>query len=174
MEKQELEIESFNCKYTFWASFITVLIFFPLVIVFIKYLNIQYTVNQTQLIIMMLCLIFGFLIVVMKSTKQKIKFIKSAGKQFISVDKNDLSELSPEISYSIYNYNSRKAFMLRINIDCKSRFYLFSDMTVKSEVEIFFSKYKQKDSFEDFLAKSYSIFLCLAYFIITIVFVLFI
>ena len=140
MESNHLAIESFNCKYTFWASLGTMLIFYPLVIIFIKYLNIQYTVNQTQLIILLLCLIFGLLIIVMKSSMQKVKFIIFEGEQFISVEKNDLIKLSPETTYNIYNYNSRKVFMLRINSDNKSKFYLFPDMALKHEVELFFFK----------------------------------
>ena len=77
IKEKSIIMNSFNCNKTFWASLLTVLVLYPIAVLLIKYLNIQYTANQTQLIILCLSLIFGFLIITMKSTIQKIHFFKT-------------------------------------------------------------------------------------------------
>ncbi|AEK24150.1 Hypothetical protein Ccan_20340 [Capnocytophaga canimorsus Cc5] len=77
MKNQEIKIDSFNVKYSFWASIITIFILFPMALLVLKSGNIKNTASQTQLIILLLSMTFGFLIIVMKSTMKKVYFIKS-------------------------------------------------------------------------------------------------
>lgn len=83
MNKNKITIAVFNTKYSFFAAIITILFLLPAVILLIKFLDLKYTTNQTQLIIFCLCIIFGFLIIVMKSTMQKIDIIKEGNRHFI-------------------------------------------------------------------------------------------
>lgn len=174
VKEKSIIINSFNCNKTFWASLLTVLVLYPSVILLIKYLNIQYTVNQTQLIIFCLSLIFGFLIITMKSTIQEVQFIKIFENLTIKVDEGENQILSNDFTYNIYNFLSRKAFMIRITDNNKTYYYLSSEMNMKSDVEFYFSAYAKKKSSKDFWAKSFAIALCIAYVITTIVFVIFI
>jgi len=77
MKNKEINIDSFNVKYSFWASIFTVFILFPIALLILKLINIKNTVSQTQLIILLLSITFGFLIIIMKSTMKKVYFIKS-------------------------------------------------------------------------------------------------
>ena len=174
IKEKSIIMNSFNCNKTFWASLLTVLVLYPIAVLLIKYLNIQYTANQTQLIILCLSLIFGFLIITMKSTIQKIHFFKTFENLTIRVDEVENQILSNDLTYNIYNFLSRKAFMIRITDINKTHYYLSSEMNLKSDTEFYFSNYAKKDSSKDFWAKSFAIGLCIAYVIITIVFVLFI
>lgn len=174
MSKNEITLSAFNSKYTFWATLITIFILFPLAILLIKVLHIRYTVNQTQLIIALLSIVFGFLIIVMKSTMQKISFIKSDNKFYLKDDKGNEVPLPDNTTYNIYNYNSRKAFMLRVTTQTGTRFFLSPDMDMKANIEGFFAKFLKKTSNKDFYAKAFPILICFAYVVISIVFVLFI
>lgn len=175
MKKEKcLIINSFNCNKTFWASLLTVLVMYPSAILLIKNLNIQYTVNQTQLIILCLSLIFGFLIIIMKSTIQKIHFFKTSDNLSIQVDEGENQILSKDLTYNIYNFLSRKAFMIRVTDNNKTHYYLSAEINIKSDVALYFSNYTKKKSIKDFWAKSFAIGLCVAYVIITVAFVIFI
>lgn len=134
IKEKSIIINSFNCNKTFWASLLTVLVLYPSVILLIKYLNIQYTVNHTQLIIFCLSLIFGFLFITMKSTIQEVQFIKIFENLTIKVDEGENHILSNDLTYNIYNCLSRKAFMIRITDNNKTYYYLYSEMNIKSDV----------------------------------------
>lgn len=174
MNKNKITISVFNTKYSFFAAIITILFLLPAVILLIKFLDVKYTNNQTQLIIFCLCVIFGFLIIVMKSTIQKIEIIKDENKHFIKYKNGETSILSHDINYNIYNYNSTKAFMLRISNEKETKFLLSPDMNLKSEFEVFFSDFTKKKNVKDYTALIFPIIMCIAYFVISIVFVLFI
>lgn len=174
MKKSEITLSAFHSKYTFGASLITMFILFPISIVFIKAIDVKYTVNQTQLIIAVLSLVFGFLIVVMKSTMQKISFIKSEDQFYLKDEKENEVPLPNSTTYNIYNYNSRKAFMLRITTQAGTKYFLSPDMNIKSDIEDFFAKFSKKPNRKDFYIKAYPYLICCAYVIISIVLVLFI
>ncbi|WP_336960789.1 hypothetical protein [Chryseobacterium contaminans] len=174
MSKNEVTLSTFNSKYTFWATLITIFILFPIAILLIKTLHIKYTVNQTQLIIAVLSIVFGFLIIVMKSTMQKISFIKSENKFYLKDDKGNEVHLPDNTTYNIYNYNSRKAFMLRVTTQTGTKYFLSPDMNMKSTIEGFFGNFFKKTSSKDFYVKAFPIVICFAYVIISIVLVLYI
>lgn len=174
MNKNKITISVFNTKYSFFAAIITILFLLPAVILLIKFLDLKYTTNQTQLIIFCLCIIFGFLIIVMKSTMQKIDIIKEGNRHFIKYKNGETFILSNDINYNIYNYNSRKAFMLRVSDGKETKFLLSPDMNLKSEVEVFFNDFTKKKNTKDYTALVFPIIMCVAYFVISIVFVLFI
>ncbi|MEI2273494.1 hypothetical protein OHD16_15200 [Sphingobacterium sp. ML3W] len=174
MKKNEITLSAFHGKYTFGASLITIFILFPISIIFIKAIDVKYTVNQTQLIIVILSLVFGFLIVVMKSTMQKILFVKSEDQFYLKDEKGNEVHLPDNTTYNIYNYNSRKAFMLRITTQAGTKYFLSPDMNMKSDIEDFFAKFPQKPNRKDFYIKAYPYLICCVYFIISIVLVLFI
>ncbi|MCA6068465.1 hypothetical protein JI747_014865 [Chryseobacterium sp. RG1] len=174
MDENKITISVFNTKYSFWATIITILFLLPSVILFIKFLDVRYTTNQTKLIIVCLSLIFGFLIVVMKTTMRKIDIIKTDHNCFIKYNNGETFLLSDDINYNIYNYNSRKAFMLRILDGKTTKFLLSLDMNLKPEVEVFFNDFIKKKNKKDFIALAFPILMCFAYFIISVVFVLFI
>ncbi|SFT90645.1 hypothetical protein SAMN05421857_4042 [Chryseobacterium formosense] len=137
MNNDTITISVFNTKYSFWATIFTILFLLPSVILLIKYLNIRYTSNQTHLIILCLCLIFGFLIVVMKSTMQKVDIYKTDTNYFIKYHNGKTFLLSDQMVYNIYDYYSRKAFMLRISDEKLTKFLLSPDMSIKPEIEFF-------------------------------------
>ncbi|MBP2619645.1 hypothetical protein [Chryseobacterium jejuense] len=174
MSKNEVTLSTFNSKYTFWATLITIFILFPIAILLIKTLHIKYTVNQTQLIIAVLSIVFGFLIIVMKSTMQKISFIKSENSFYLKDDKGNEVHLPDNTTYNIYNYNSRKAFMLRVTTQSGTKYFLSPDMNMKSNIEGFFGKFLKKTSSKDFYVKAFPIVICFAYVIISIVLVLYV
>jgi len=174
MNNNIITISVFNTKYSFWAAIITILFLLPSVILLIKSLNIRYTTNQTQLIILCLCLIFGFLIIVMKSTMQKVDIYKTDNKYFIKYNNGETFLLSDQMTYNIYNYNSRKAFMLRISDGEMTKFLLSPDMSIKPEVESFFKNFIKKKNKKDFGALAFPIIMCFAYFLISVIFTLFI
>ncbi|MGI9652048.1 hypothetical protein [Chryseobacterium sp. RLHN22] len=174
MIKDTITISVFNTKYSLWAAIITIFFLLPATILFIKFLDIKYTTNQTQLIILCLCLIFGFLIIVMKSTMQKIDILKEDNNLLVKYDSGEKLLLSQNLNYNIYNYNSRKAFMIRISDGETTKFFLSPDINLKPEVEILFNGYIKKKNTKDFNALAFPIIMCFAYFIISVVFVLFI
>ncbi|RXM50187.1 MULTISPECIES: hypothetical protein [unclassified Chryseobacterium] len=174
MSKNEVTLSTFNSKYTFWATLITIFILFPIAILLIKTLDIKYTVNQTQLIIAVLSIVFGFLIIVMKSTMQKISFIKSENNFYLKDDKGNEVHLPDNTTYNIYNYNSRKAFMLRVTTQSGTRYFLSPDMNMKPNIEVFFGQFLKKASSKDFYVKAFPIVICFAYVIISIVLVLYV
>lgn len=174
MKNKEIKIDSFNVKYSFWASIFTVFILFPIALLILKLINIKNTVSQTQLIILLLSITFGFLIIIMKSTMKKVYFIKSHDKILIKEENNIEIKLDDSFNYNLYNYNSRKAFMIRISDKNKSYFYLSPNMDLKNDIEAFFSESNKNKNIMDFYAKLFSIILCLAYFIISVVFIVFV
>ncbi|WP_312079421.1 hypothetical protein [Chryseobacterium sp.] len=174
VHENTITLSVFNTKYSFWAAVITILLLLPAVILFIKFLDVKYTTNQTQLIILCLSLIFGFLIIIMKTTMQKIDIIKENNIHFIKYDNGQTFTLSNDINYNIYNYNSRKAFMLRISDGKETKFLLSPDINLKPEVEVFFKDFTKKKNTADITALAFPIIMAVAYFIISIVFVLFI
>lgn len=173
MKKNEITLSTFHSKYTFSASLITILILYPISLVFIKAVDVKYTVNQTQLIIALLSLVFGFLIVVMKSTIQKISFIKTGDQFYLKDGKGNEVHLSDNTTYNIYNYNSRKAFMLRVTTQAGTKYFLSPDMSMKSDIEDFFATFPKKPNKNDFYIKAYPYLICFAYVIVSIVLVLF-
>ncbi|WP_343560677.1 hypothetical protein [Sphingobacterium sp.] len=173
MKKNEITLSAFHSKYTFGASLITIFILFPISIVFIKAVDVKYTVNQTQLIIAVLSLAFGFLIIVMKSTMQKISFIKTEDQFYLKDEKGNEVHLYDNTTYNIYNYNSRKAFMLRVTTQTATKYFLSPDMSIKSDIEDFFAKFPKKPNRKDFYIKAYPYLICFAYVAISIVLALF-
>ncbi|QIH35491.1 hypothetical protein [Sphingobacterium sp. DR205] len=173
MNKNEITIATFNSKYTFWAALTTIFVLYPIAIVLIKAWYVRTTVNQTQLIIAVLSIVFGFLIIVMKSTMRKITFTVCENKFYLKDDKGDKVHLPDDTTYNMYNYNSRKAFMLRVTTQAGTRYFLSPDMNMKSSVEIFFEKFSKEPSCKDIFAKGLPIIICFAYVIISIVLVLF-
>ncbi|MFJ1430211.1 hypothetical protein ACILE2_05320 [Capnocytophaga canimorsus] len=49
MKNQKIAMDSFDVKYSFWASIITIFIIFPMALLVLKWLNIKNTGSQTQL-----------------------------------------------------------------------------------------------------------------------------
>ncbi|MFK8267184.1 hypothetical protein [Capnocytophaga cynodegmi] len=174
MKNQKIAMDSFNVKYSFWASIITIFIIFPMALLVLKWVNIKNTVSQTQLIILLLSMTFGFLIIVMKSTMKKVYFIKSDENILIKDKHHTEIKLDKNFNYNLYNYNSKKAFMIRISDQNKSYFYLSPNMDLKSDVENFFPASNKKKIRMDFYAQYFPIILCLVYFIISVLFVIFI
>lgn len=144
VKEKSIIMNSFNCNKTFWASLLTVLGLYPVAVLSIKNLNIQYTVNQTQLIILCLSLIFAFLIITMKSTIQIIHFFKTFENLTIKVDEGENQILSNDLTYNIYNFLSRKAFMIELQIIIKYTIIYLLKMNIKSDVEFYFSDYAKK------------------------------
>ncbi len=172
MNKNEITLSVFNSKYIFWTVLFTVFILYPLAVLLIKGMHIRYTVNQTQFIIVVLSLVFSFLIIVMKSTMRKISFIRSGDKFYLKDSKGKDVLLTDNITYHIYNYNSRKVFMLRIATEIEINWFLTPDMHMKVNIEDFFSNFLKKPSSKDFYVLVFPIVFCLAYTIISIVLVL--
>lgn len=138
MKNQEIKMDSFDVRYSFWASIITIFILFPMALLVLKWLNITNTVSQTQLIILLLSMTFGFLIVIMKSTMKKVYFIKSDENILIKDEHHTEIKLDKNFNYNLYNYNSKKSFMIRISDENKSYFYLSPNMHLKNDIEAFF------------------------------------
>jgi len=151
MNKNEITLSIFNSKYTFWASLITIFILFPFSIVFIKAIGVKYTVNLTQLIIAVLSVVFGLLIIVMKSTMQIISFMKSGDKFYMKDSSGNEIDLPTNTTYNIYNYNSKKAFMLRITTQTGTHYCLSPDINMKSSIADFFCKVSKKNEPKGYL-----------------------
>lgn len=149
MNKNEITLSVFNSKYTVAATLITVFILFPAAIIWIKF----YTVNQTWLIITVLSIVFGFLIIVMKSAMQKITFAQSGNQFYWKDDKGNNVRLEGDTTYNIYNYHSRKAFMLRGTTHTETRYFLSPDMKMKPDIEDLFTRFSKKPSAKDFIVK---------------------
>lgn len=155
-------------------NIITIFILFPFAILLIKTLHIKYTVSQTQFIIVILSLVFGILIMVMKSTIQKISFIKLEDKVYLKDEKGKEICLPDNTTYNIYNYNSRKAFMLRITTQAETKYFLSSDINMKPSIEIFFAQFLRKPATKDLYIKAFPNLICFAYIMISIVCVLYV
>ncbi|ATA88497.1 hypothetical protein CGC58_01340 [Capnocytophaga stomatis] len=153
MKNQKIAMDSFNVKYSFWASIITIFILFPMALLVLKWGNIKNTGSQTQLIILLLSMTFGFLIVIMKSTMKKVYFIKSDENILIKDKHHTEIKLDKNFNYNLYNYNSKKAFMIRISDENKSYFYLSPNMHLKSDIEAFFPASNKKKIRMDFYAQ---------------------
>lgn len=170
MKDKEIKIDSFNVKYSFWASIFTIFILFPIVLSILKLMNIKNTVSQTQFIILLLSVIFGFLIIIMKSTMKKVYFIKSDKNIVIKEENNIEINLDEKFHYNLYYYNSRKVFMIRISDKNKSYFYLSPNMGLKDDIEAFFPESNKHKNEMDFYVRIFPIVLCLAYLILSVVF----
>lgn len=172
MNKNVITLSVFNSQYTFLAALITIFFVFPVAVLFIKFLEVTYAISQPRLIIAVLSLVFGFLIIVMKSIMRKISFIKSDDKFYWKDDKGKGIHLVEGTTYNIYNYNSRKAFMIRVSTCTETKYFLSPDMNVKSDIESFFANFLKKPSCKDFYIKAFPIVMCFAYVIISLVLVL--
>ncbi|PJK01567.1 hypothetical protein CO611_00235 [Lysobacteraceae bacterium NML03-0222] len=170
MVEKEIEIDSFDVKYSLWASIFAVFILFPIALSILKLLDVKNAVGQTQLIIFLLSMVFGFLIAVMKITVRKVCFMRRGNDLFIKDGKNIEFKLGDVFNYNLYDYNSRKAFMVRVSSRGKSYFYLSPNMNLKGEVEYFFGKSNMDRRSVDFFAKAFPLALCFAYFSISIAF----
>lgn len=172
MKDQEIRIDSFDVKYSFWASAFTICMLFPIALSILKWINIEDTVSQTRFIILLLSIIFGFLIIVMKSTMKKVCFLKSDENIVIRDGNNIEVKLGKQFNYNLYQYNSRKVFMIRISDKHKSYFYLSPDMHLKNDVEAFFPESNKHQNHWDFYAQIFPPVLCLAYFMMSVVFII--
>lgn len=170
MVEKEIEIDSFDVKCSLWASIFAVFILFPIALSMLKLLDVKNAVSQTQLIIFLLSMVFGFLIAVMKGTVRKVRFMRRGNDLFIKDGKNIEFKLDDVFNYNLYDYNSRKAFMVRVSSRGKSYFYLSPNMNLKGEVEYFFGKSNMDRRSVDFFAKAFPLALCFAYFSISIAF----
>ena len=104
----------------------------------------------------------------MESTKYKIFIIED--KKIL--DKNLTISLDYIKSYNIYNYNSRKAFMLRITLlNNKNKFYLIPEMDKKNMMEQFFKTCSKRHLISDTYLKLYPILLCVVYIIFSLIFI---
>ncbi|MDO4693558.1 MAG: hypothetical protein Q4A62_02890 [Eikenella sp.] len=172
MKDTEIKIDSFNVKYSFWASIFTVFILFPTALSIFKLMNIDNTASQTRFIILLLSIIFGFLIIVMKSTMKEVCLIKY-GENILIKDGNNIEiKLDEKFHYNLYHYHSRKVFMIRILDKNKSYFYLSPDTDLKNDMEAFLPESNKHKNSLDFYAQIFPLVLCLAYFILSVVFII--
>lgn len=100
--------------------------------------------------------------------------MKSGDKFYMKDSSGNEIDLPTNTTYNIYNYNSKKAFMLRITTQTGTHYCLSPDINMKSSIADFFAKFQKKTNRKDTYVRAYPYVICFAYVIISIVFGLFI